>query len=643
MAEALLSVSQAANLEKCTKMCIRKRIYENRIPYTEVSTTGAHGFEYRIPVSALSADAKRRYYKEQAANGSGLNDTINYEKACKPLDSLTEEQRRQVEVWKGIIARYKAFLTENCGTKSELTSRFVSEVKAQYPDLRISQRTLYTKIKRLKDYGESALADMRKGGNRTDTGETINTEVKEAFRKLWLTESRPTIPAVLRKLESYYNIERPDLLPLPSVSTFRRYAGSIPKPVIELYRNGNTAFANRCSPYLERDYSSIMSNDIWQADYHTCDFWVKDDNTAEKFRPHLIVWTDVKSRKVMSFGLFGSSNSHGTIRTFKRAVKQYGIPKSVYLDNGREFLVRDFGGRGRRKEDKSADYGTPILDRLGVKMHNAIPAHGQSKQVERFFEVFKENFSKFIPTYTGGKPHERPESLDKLMEDSGNIPLLSYINKLLCDYIEGEYNVSPSQAKGLNGMTPNECYGDNLFEKRVAREDDLNILMLRTERLQTVQRNGVKLLVSGETVWYYSTELILDWQGKKVFVKYDPDNLDTVRVYDEKERFIMTAEISRKGGYSFDSGADIEAIKERNKRAKALKNAVKRYKNSGIEIPEATKIIEMAAEERVAEMSNAYDAKVLVPLQYQDTAYQNAVGDGREKIDFGRIVKDFTT
>ena len=187
-------------------------------------------------------------------------------------------------------------------------------------------------------------------------------------------------------------------------------------------------------------------------------------------------------------------------------------------------------------------------------MHNAIPAHGQSKQVERFFEVFKENFSKFIPTYTGGKPHERPESLDKLMEDSGNIPLLSYINKLLCDYIEGEYNVSPSQAKGLNGMTPNECYGDNLFEKRVAREDDLNILMLRTERLQTVQRNGVKLLVSGETVWYYSTELILDWQGKKVFVKYDPDNLDTVRVYDEKERFIMTAEISRKGGYSFDSG-----------------------------------------------------------------------------------------
>mgnify|MGYP006922387735 CR=1 FL=1 len=103
----------------------------------------------------------------------------------------------------------------------------------------------------------------------------------------------------------------------------------------------------------------------------------------------------------------------------------------------------------------------------------------------------------------------------------------------------------------------------------------------------------------------------------------------------------MTAEISRKGGYSFDSGADIEAIKERNKRAKALKNAVKRYKNSGIEIPEATKIIEMAAEERVAEMSNAYDAKVLVPLQYQDTAYQNAVGDGRFNVSHAVYGYDF--
>ena len=103
----------------------------------------------------------------------------------------------------------------------------------------------------------------------------------------------------------------------------------------------------------------------------------------------------------------------------------------------------------------------------------------------------------------------------------------------------------------------------------------------------------------------------------------------------------MTAEISRKGGYSFHSSADIEAIKERNKRARALKTAVKRYKNSGIEVPEATKIIEMAAEEQVSKMGNAYDAKVLVPLRYEDVAYSKASGEN-ERIDFGKIVKNFT-
>ncbi len=638
-----LSLRKVAELERLSYEAIKKRTQRGSLCSIKTINMDTNKKEIRIPLSALSADAKRRYYAEQAANGSGRSNKINYEKACQPLDSLTEEQRRQVEMWNGILAEYETFLSENSGAKGELTNKFVSEMKARYPELKISQRTLYTKIKRRRDYGDAALADLRKGGNRTGTGEMIPDEVKDAFRELWLTESRPTIPAVLRKLESYYRTERPDLLPLPSVSTFRRYAGSLPKPVIELYRSGNTAFHNKCSPYLERDYSGIRSNDIWQADYHTCDFWVKDDRTGEKFRPHLIVWTDVRSRKVMSYGLFRSSNSHGTIRTFKCAVKKYGIPKSLYLDNGREFLVSDFGGRGRRRKAKNSDYGTPILDALGVKMHNAIPAHGQSKQVERFFKIFKENFSKFIPTYTGGKPDERPECLEKLMENDDRIPSLSYLDKLLHDYIEGEYNLLPSQARGLHGMTPNECYAENLIEKRVAREDDLNMLMLRTERLQTVQRNGVKLTILGEPVWYYSTDLILGWQGKKVFVKYDPDYLGIVRIYDEKERFVMEAEISRKGGYSFDSDTDIEAIKEQNKRVKALKSAVRRYRSSEIEVPEATKIIEMAADEQASKISNAYDAKVLVPLRYQAVESEKVVGNTHEKIDFGKIVREFTS
>lgn len=642
MTEVLLSVSEVAKIENCTQRNIRKRIYDSRIKFETVEVKGAHGFEYRIPLSALSPEGKRRYYATQGINGqvscSNTKYATNIGLMCRDIEELTENQRKQVYLWLNILNEYENLVRGKSKIKTELTKKFVEETKEKYPNLKISVRTLYEKKRRFEKYGKAALADMRLDGNKYSAGRSIPFEVKEDFKNMWLSDKQPTVSAVLNKLESFYSAERPDLLPLPNVSTFRRYIKNIPEPVIEFYRKGNTAFENKSCAYLVRDYENILSNDVWEADYHSCDFWVKDDKSGKQFRPHLIVWIDVRSRKIMSFGLFESSNSYGTVTTFKSAVKRYGIPKKVYLDNGREFLVSDFGGRGRRKKDASVNYGTSILMRLGVKMHNAIPAHGQSKLIERFFKTFKENFSKFIKTYTGGTPTERPESLLKTMENDNNIPLLSKMNELVEAYIEYEYNVTTSYAAGLKGRTPNQCYRDCLFEKRTACEEDLNLLLLRTEKLQTVQRNGVKLTIKGEDIWYYSTELILNWQGKKVFVKYDPESLDTVRVYDENEKYILTAEISKKGGYNFEEGADLEAIKEVNKKRRELKNAVKKYKKSDIASPEATKIIEAIAREKMLTLNNSYNAKVLIPVRCDEDKLDRAVGE-TTRIDFYEISK----
>lgn len=627
------SLKEVALYEGISYEAIKKRIQRGKTLSKKIYNEETKKTNILIPLSELSSAGKCRYYAEQ-----GVLNAKSVNLVCRDIEELSEKQKQQVYLWLNILDEYEIAIKAKSKSKTETTKIFVEEIKSKYPDLKISVRTLYEKRKRLEKYGKSALADGRVEKNSSSVGESIVFEVKEDFKNMWLSDKQPTVSAVLKKLESFYSMERPDLLPLPNASTFRRYVKNIPEPVIEFYRKGNTAFENKSCAYLVRDYSNMLSNDVWEADYHSCDFWVRDDKSGKRFRPHLIVWIDVRSRKIMSFGLFESSNSYGTIITFKNAVKRYGIPKKVYLDNGREFLVSDFGGRGRRKKDESANYGTSILTALGVKMHNAIPAHGQSKLVERFFKTFKENFSKFIETYTGGTPHERPESLFKTMENDENIPLLSKMNELVETYIDYEYNVTASYAAGLKGRTPDQCYRDCLFEKRTAREEDLNLLLLRTEKLQTVQRNGVKLTISGEEIWYYSTELILNWQGKKVFVKYDPEKLDAVRVYDENERYILTAEISRKGGYSFEEGSDLEAIKEVNKKRRELRNAVKKYKNSSIESPEATKIIEAEAKEKMSYLSNSYNAKVLIPVRYTEDRIDEAVGE-TSKIDFYEISK----
>ena len=86
-------------------------------------------------------------------------------------------------------------------------------------------------------------------------------------------------------------------------------------------------------PYVQRDYGSIDSNEWWTSDYHTLDMMVRDDRTGEVFRPHVVVWLDIRSRKFLAWRVRRSSDSDGVVLAFKDAVKTYGIPSNVYLDN----------------------------------------------------------------------------------------------------------------------------------------------------------------------------------------------------------------------------------------------------------------------------------------------------------------------
>ena len=65
---------------------------------------------------------------------------------------------------------------------------------------------------------------------------------------------------------------------------------------------------------------------------------------------------------------------------------------------------------------------------------------------------------------------------------------------------------------------------------------------------------------------------------------------------------------------------------------------VKKYKNSGIETPEATKIIEAVAKEKILALSNDYSAKVLIPVRYNEESINKAVGE-TPRISFYDISK----
>ena len=76
---------------------------------------------------------------------------------------------------------------------------------------------------------------------------------------------------------------------------------------------------------------------------------------------------------------------------------------------------------------------------------------------------------------------------------------------------------------------------------RHVEEDVLNLMMLRTSKPKKVDREGVYLNIRGKKIWYNCPELHSLWQEKKVYLRYDPDDLSSVRVSREDGSFLLPA------------------------------------------------------------------------------------------------------
>ncbi len=245
---------------------------------------------------------------------------------------------------------------------------------------------------------------------------------------------------------------------------------------------------------------------------------------------------------------------------------------NVYLDNGREFLTFDFGGLGHRAKKNNERYDPPpILERLGINMVNALVRNAKAKIIERRFLDFKNSISRLFATYTGGNVVEKPEIL-KVELKNGNIPDKQTFIKEIEELIEyhlnyEEYNGSVSADKGKRKI---DVYKENLHTKIMATDEQLNLMMLRSTRPQKVTRRGVHLNVAGTKIDYFNNELIMQMLNKQVYLRYDPDDLSKVRIYDLDDRFIMEVEA--------DNTAVLEygASKEDVKKAMAKTREVKR-------------------------------------------------------------------
>lgn len=570
-----LNVKEVAELKGCSAQYIKRIVLDGSLK-SEVSFNQNNRKKYLIPLNELSHSEQLKYYKSHAiAIPEDLLPERKTERPHKEFDEFSAVQREEIAEWIRILNAWDEYCATSKLQKVPATEKFVQLQKVANPDLNISKGILYRKKKALKADDLAGLLDNR--GNWKKGTSSIPEEVWQCFLSFYLDEAQHPIQACYEYTEMWIKREAPQLLPLPAYASFyRKVQTAIPKPVEIMGRQGMKAFRDRCAPYIRRTYEGMASNEWWIADNHTFDVQTKGEN-GSIHRLYLTAFFDVRSGIFTGCYVTDAPSSQATLIALRKGIVKYGIPENIYVDNGREFLTFDVGGLGHRlkKSQKDKFAPPPVFERLGIKMTNAIVRNAKAKIIERRFRDVKDRLSRLFPTYTGGNVVERPERLKKVIKDTDNIPtdyeFTQAVEDILTYYMnEKPYSGAVSSDSGKSRM---QVYREQLKEKRVAAELDLNLMLMRSTRSQKVGRRGVHLTVAGEKIDYYNDDLILNHFGESVYCRYDPEDISEVRIYDLDDNYIMTAPTDNEAVLAY--GASKDAVAQALRKVKSLEKLTK--------------------------------------------------------------------
>ena len=561
-----LTTLQFAQLKGCTVQYARRYFKNSADSVTELNTANNRP-QSLLPVSALPDELQSKYYGNQK-QADVLDIRVAPAAECLPavieskqllpkrkepkmrekrdIGSFSAKEREIITFWSDTLREWRV-RRKGYENLEEGDMVFIAEIKRQKKEflaennIKISRDILYRKYKYFKDNDLAGLAELRGGHNRGKN--SIPQELSQVFNDLYLCDAEMPIADCYRLTLEWARENRPEMAAaMPSERTFRRAAEKLPEAVVKYFRGSVKECIDECLPYIIRLYDDIEANDVWVADNHTFDFITRTNDGEKNHRLYITGILDAKTGVLVGWNITENPNSQSTVLALRHAIMRCGIPKILYVDNGTEFLTHDIGGKGHRARKSQRNIANPptILDHLGIKMVNALVCNGRAKPIERMFLTLKNTISRTMKTFTGGTVTERPESL-KWQLKHGYIPydwqIREKLDCLLDGYNGSEYGGCEPQFKG---MTRAEAWCCSIKRRtfRTCNESELNLMLMRTTRYQKVRENGVYVTVSGEKLWYNCGEDNWRYVGQDVYVRYDPADLETVRIYDKDDRYI---------------------------------------------------------------------------------------------------------
>lgn len=495
--------------------------------------------------------------------------------------SAYSEKKKELAAYKADLLRLYAEFQEQHGKTVKAKELFMQKYHEQaYPLLfekigNISWKTLERwKNKQKKAKSILAIADKRgiaQKGKTFVTQEHITIILGQI-----LNPNAPLISQAIRKIQN--KCEENGLFVL-SEATIRRFVNKYISESYDefvLFREGKKAWNDKCSISILRDWSLINVGDVVIADGHTLNFETLNPETGKAKRMTLLLFFDGASNHPLGWEIMATENIQCISSAFRRTCLLLGkFPKVVYLDNGRAFRAKFFEGC----KDLQQEGIDGLYESLGVKVIHALPYHGQSKPIERFFGTMLD-MEVYTPSYVGNCIQNKPARLhrneklhQKLHEKAGGRPLTLEETHIMIAKWFYEYANRPQFRTHLKGKSPFQIFeagkGQGLSQADI---DRLDMLMMQKE-IRTITKDGLRL--NGKLYWHE----ILSSRRHEVLVRYD-DLLspDCVKVYTKNGEFLCTA-LERKShniAFNIHPAASVLGTKEQRQE---LENALALKKN----------------------------------------------------------------
>lgn len=387
-------------------------------------------------------------------------------------------------------------------------------------------------------------------------------------------------------------------LPKASYPTFCRQVAQIPEVVKTMARKGDEAYRN-AELITYRDLASIQPMDYVVMDHRVLDIFclIPDRRGWKLGRPWITCAIDMRTRKWLGYCFVETPSSDSIATVLKQVFVNFGLPKSVYFDNGKDFRCRWFEGGKEQTSSAGAVGELPekwagVMESLGVRVHHAIAYNARAKIIEPNFQNVA-NFDRTLPEWCGHKPGARPERFDKLLKEheawlsgkceSTPFRTIEQVAKLYSDAIEDDLNERPHQGEGMRkvlpqGMgwlCPNEAW-EILIPRVPRRSVPEGVLQLCfAKRRELMIRNGEARATFGGRQYHYRLEAnrmgLLGLNDRKVELAYDPLDLGSAAVYYDGQFIGLArcAELRRMGEDAF-----VQDERDRRASRREIKRAI---------------------------------------------------------------------